>query len=406
MKHLPLSTKTPSVRKKAPIAKKKTASRTRSVWTRTWHTFFAVLDVIVGAVMIFSGYAGNISPLSEGGLYGVVALSFPIWMAASFLLLAVQLFIYRRGAAVTGAFMLACAGPLLTNCPLNIRFFKPDAPEGWRSFTLMTYNCSNLNFWKQPGHIVGDTLAPNPIVDDIIRHKPDVVALQELHALKQDVSLNITAAQIDSIRRIYPHIVCSGKALVLLSRFPVEPIHLDFTPHGVGGDMSAYAISVYGRRVALFNVHLQSIGLSHADKSLYTDLTSLKTSEGLRSDLHGVKSQLLSKLSAANVARARECRQLLRYLSYYGGPDAIVCGDFNDGPGCYSIRELEGFRMKSVYPEIGFGPMITFNDNRFYFCIDHVLYRGDMKPLDITKGRMKWSDHYPLTVKFAIKPGA
>lgn len=404
MKHLQLSKDIPSRGKKTSGTKKKPESHAKSVWTRIWHTFFVVLDVLAGAAMVFSGYAGNISPLSEGGIYGVIALSFPIWMAASFLLLVIQLFIFRRGAIVTGAFMLACAGPLLTNCPLNVRIFKPEPPEGWKSFTLMTYNCSNLNFWKIPGHVVGDTLAPNPIVDDIIRRKPDIVVLQELYALKQDKQSNITSVQMDSIQRIYPHLVCSGHALVLLSKFPVEPIHLDFKPRGVGGDMAAFSLEIYGRRVALFNVHLQSIGLSKADKSLYTDLTKLKTSDNLRSDLHGVKSQLLSKLSAANVARARECRQLLRYLSHYGGPDAIVCGDFNDGPGCYAIRELEDCKMKSVYPEIGFGPMITYNDNRFYFCIDHVLYRGDMKPLDITKGRKKWSDHYPLTVKFAIKP--
>ena len=51
----------------------------------------------------------------------------------------------------------------------------------------------------------------------------------------------------------------------------------------------------------------------------------------------------------------------------------------------------------------GFGPMITYNARHLYFCIDHVLYRGALTPLYISKGTIKTSDHYPLTVDFAVR---
>ena len=87
----------------------------------------------------------------------------------------------------------------------------------------------------------------------------------------------------------------------------------------------------------------------------------------------------------------------MQWLRLYGGPDVIICGDFNDVPGCHAIRTFADAGFHSVYPSIGFGPMITYNARHLYFCIDHVLYRGALTPLYISKGTLKTSDHYPLT---------
>lgn len=60
--------------------------------------------------------------------------------------------------------------------------------------------------------------------------------------------------------------------------------------------------------------------------------------------------------------------------------------------------------MKDAYVECGFGPLITYHANRFYFKIDQIFYSGNM--LDAVKIKCvknPSSDHYPLLVDFVWK---
>jgi endonuclease/exonuclease/phosphatase (EEP) superfamily protein YafD len=110
------------------------------------------------------------------------------------------------------------------------------------------------------------------------------------------------------------------------------------------------------------------------------------------------------KLAAANLVRTEQVDTLIAGIHSIGGPNVIVCGDFNDVPGCTSLRNLTSISgLKQVYPEVCCGPTYTFNTNRFYFRIDHVLYRGDLKPVEMVRGDIRCSDHYPLLTTFLLE---
>ena len=80
-----------------------------------------------------------------------------------------------------------------------------------------------------------------------------------------------------------------------------------------------------------------------------------------------------------------------------------MAGDFNDIQGSYALRTILGDGdMHDAYAENAFGPTITYHGNRFYFRIDHVLYRGDMEAVDIERGDTPSSDHYPLLTTFVM----
>ncbi len=353
-------------------------------------------DVLAASALILCGYAGNISPLKYGGAWGVLHLAFPGVLAIVALMLIVQLFTCRRGAAVLACGMVLSGGPLLTYFPLNIHFGDRQPSPGDSTFTLMSYNVANL-IDQRP--ITEQPMGYNAIVSQILSHDADIVCLSESRYLSVSERLNITPVQYDSLQRRYPHIILSGRAQCTLSKYPIQPLHtsMDSTVFGAA-DVGMYRVTLPGGKLlTLFNVHLQSLGLRESDKNLYVDLTELKTE-----DLGQIRRDLLGKVSAANVQRARQTQILLGLIRHYGGPNVIVCGDFNDVPGSYPVRSFADAGFQSVYPKIGFGPIITFNADRFYFCIDHVLYRGDLVPLNIHKGTEKCSDHYPLTVRFEV----
>lgn len=359
---------------------------------------------IAGVIMLFvntlsicalalTGYAGYVSPLSHSGLWGVLPLAFTPLLLWCVFILCIDLFWFRRCAAVMVLGMAACYNPIRANCPLHL--FSPSVPAGTETFTLMSYN---VHGW---GMVDGLPYTQNPMLDYILAKDADVVCLQEAYGLRQYRWSRITAAQIDSINARYPYIFVGGKGMQsIYSKYPLTPIHLDATKKNfAAGVLAAYRMTLpSGRLVSIFNVHLASIGLKDEDKEMYERLTELKTEP-----LHDVRVQLIDKLSAASRRRARQVQQLMRWIRLYGGPDCIVAGDFNDVPDCYSITSLADCGFADVYGRVGFGPMITYNSNRFYFCIDHILSRGDLKPLWLKKGRLRGSDHYPIMTEFAVE---
>ena len=148
--------------------------------------------------------------------------------------------------------------------------------------------------------------------------------------------------------------------------------------------------------ITLFNVHLRSLRFNQDDRDAYLEFTDINSSN--YTDLSRLLP-LRDKLYNAARHRARQANIIRAYLDQAGG-NAIVCGDFNDVPNCYAIRTISGDSMNDAYAENAFGPTITFNANRFYFRIDHVLYSGSLKAVDIERGDIPSSDHYPLLTTF------
>ncbi len=355
---------------------------------------FLIIDVLAGAAMTVSAYSGMISPLKHGGVWGIVGLMFPILLGLVVFLALIQLFWNKLGSLFLAVFMVFSGGPIITYCPLNIG--SRSAQDDAFTFTLLEYNVANFDDQRPEEERPQDS---NAILTYIINTNADIVCLSEATIFVPNERNHINQAQIDSLHALYPYIMVYKGAQMTFSRFPLEPIHLDITGDGYNNvNVGAYRVTLPdGRLFTLVNAHLQSIGLQMSDKDLYLDLTEMKPS-----DFDIIKAQLLTKLAYANVLRARQVQCILQMVRHSGGPNVIVCGDFNDIQDSYAIRSFEDAGFHSVYPEVGFGPMITFNANRFYFCIDHILYRGDFRPLWLRKGTTKASDHYPLLTEFEL----
>lgn len=365
----------------------------RSAWRAAGHTVILILDVILIAALALTGYAGNVSPLQHGGVWGVLPLCFMPVLIACLLFFLLQLFIYRTGAVVILGGCLLSAGPILDNCPLHVT--TPEIPEGAESFTLMSYNVHN--FGLDNGSANPDT-ANNPQVDYIIEQNADIVCLQEAAEIGR-YSTRLSWSQRERLFKAYPEVCANGTELVVLSKYPLKSIHLDDGSNNFGeGHVACYHITLpSGRILTLFNVHLESYKLLEEDRNVYMELTELK-----RQKPRVVKTQLFDKAAESAVIRAQQARQLMRYIRLYGGPDAVLTGDFNDVPGCYTIRTLEEAGFRDAYPAVGFGPLITFNSTRLYFCIDHTMYRGALTPVSLKRGHTRASDHYPLVSEFYI----
>lgn len=263
-------------------------------------------------------------------------------------------------------------------------------------FTVMSYNVFGLvdQTNNYPGGI-------NPTLSYILQNDADIVCLQELEALHSNKTLHITPAQLDSLHSQYPYVFIGSHAQAIFSKFPVEPIQIGFKYSGESGsaDMACFRTEIRGHKITIFNIHLQSFDLVKSDREMFARLKHLKGSED---EIAMMKNHLINKIREAGPQRVSDTEELIRYIKKFGGPNVIVCGDFNDVPGSYPLRMLAEEHLKEVYPEVGFGPMITYNAGGFNFRIDHILYRGEIKPLKMSRGRVRSSDHYPVIATFEI----
>ena len=58
---------------------------------------------------------------------------------------------------------------------------------------------------------------------------------------------------------------------------------------------------------------------------------------------------------------------------------------------------------KPAYAASGRGVGVTYNENFFWFRIDNILHSANMKPINCTVDKVRYSDHYPLWCYLQLK---
>ena len=360
-----------------------------------------IANIFVGIMTLLSGYSGIIDP-SISVIPAILTMTFPWWLRASIALLAVSLFVKRKIFLFQLLVLLASISPILNYCPLNFTHHSAEDYPQDKTFTLMSYNVFSLidtqrdstfyksNVWREALE-AGEV---NPTISYILRQNPDLLTLQELSRIGEIKSRLFTWAQVDSLIEKLPYDTLCPMGGVL-SRYPLTPIELR-QPFSERQSYCGGIADIQGHPTLVISVHLQSIQLLPDDRRLYNDLTEGEGEHNIRE----VKQQLLSKLSNAFRKRAVEARLLREQIDSLNVENVIIAGDFNDINGCYAMREICGNDFRNAFDEAGFGPVITYNADRFYFHIDHILYRGKMKAVEFRRGDCPNSDHYPVMATF------
>lgn len=349
-------------------------------------------NVALAMLIIFSAYGGAIDP-TECVLAALAAMALPLLLIASILTLIIDLIFWRKAAIAIAAAWIAALPPILEFAPLNIPSPPLSPQQQERTVTFMTYNV--LHFWDFRGE--QKELTSNLTIDRILQEDPDIVSLQECEMMKEWPLWHITSHQLKELARRYPfRAVGVAEQFTLLSKYPFTVDRIQIPPH-LRKNVSFYRISINGSVLHLANCHLQSIGLSPDDKQFYAEILSKapETSDQLKDEVDAVKSRIISKLRDAFVERKHQALYIRSVVDSIGG-NWIVAGDFNDVPACYALRTIKGDDMIDIYARTALGPRITFHDKLFYFRIDHMLCKGNFRPIAIRRPRIPSSDHYPL----------
>ena len=378
---------------------------------KTLEISLVCLNAAICLLTLGAAYGGMVNP-EVTSLPAMLTLTLPLWLISTPLLLLLDVFTpWKKLAAIPAVTMFLCAGPAWDYCPLRLsapsKGTDSVSAEPQRTFTVLTYNTLGFRYYKPSAE--PDSLTPQEryrqlaenrfssrTLSYMLDYRPDVALLQEAPPRGIQVGANINQQQTDSLNMLYPNYTYSESECVI-SSLPMKPVTLR-QPEETGANFAAAEIDVHGTKTLFISVHLQSFQLSEDDKRLYNNLTHVNT----KKEISAVRHQLLSKLADAFRARGRQARLLCNQIDSLGYTNVIVGGDFNDVSDCYTIRQLEKLGFRTVFSSFGSGPSPTYHGNRFYFHIDHILYRGEMSATGYKRGNVKLSDHYPVLATFTL----
>lgn len=348
-----------------------------------------IISAIIFLLTIVASVGGKISPHIWAVPSGLV-LFFPYLYIATFIIGVYWLCRVKVIPSIVAVIVLVVCFPAAhTAVPLH---FKKDA-TGKNTFTLLTYNVLG---YADRQH---DSLDYSRTLAYIIEKDADIVCIQESYGLPQGKKNSTLAMQTDSLRSRYPFIFTSGRsAITWLSKYPAV---MGTVPDSLKHFASLCSVKIDGTKVDLIGVHLSSYCLSDEEREVVTDIRGIRSAKESISEF---RHSIWHKLGVAFKARATDAVQLRDFIDTgHISTDAIICGDFNDVPLSWTYRKIIGSDFHDAYTDTGFGPIITYNAHLFYFHIDQILYRGSLKPLNIEKGKLKSSDHYPLLSTFSIE---
>ena len=346
-----------------------------------------IINLCMVVLLLICAYSPYIDPVAHP-VVSCAGLAFPAFLIVNLLFFIFWLVVYRKYALLSLLGFIGSAGAVRTYMPVNL--FASDVPEG--AIKVLSYN--TMAFEMDRPHTKDN---PNPVLEYLGNSNADIICLQEYI-----VGGRLKKKDVDYALRDYPYKhyykVSGSNGLGCYSRFPIlsaQPVEYASRNNG----SVAYTIDVKGDTLLVINNHLESNKLTERDKEVYRDMMKdpdkTKVSQGSR--------LLMGKLAEASAIRAPQADSIARLIADYKGGGVIVCGDFNDSPISYAHRVI-GEQLDDAFVQSGNGLGISYNQNHFYFRIDHILLSKNLKSYRCTvDNTIKSSDHYPIWCYVAKK---
>jgi Metal-dependent hydrolase len=284
--------------------------------------------------------------------------------------------------------ILICINPILRYTPFNSK--SENVPKE-NTIKVLTYN---IMFFAFQDHTKEK---PNPIIEYIIKSDADIVCLQEFQASKSEQNLNLN--KIKKALSIYPysHIefyaddASNKMGIAVFSKYKIlKSRKIEYKSEGNGSTI--HELKINDKTLTLVNNHLESFKLTMEDRSNYTKFIQKPGTDAF-GDLRG---SINNKIGPALMKRAKQAQIIRKEINNIESDYTIVCGDFNDTPISYVLRTIQGEDLKDAFVESGFGFGNTYNQNFFWFRIDHILYSPNMEAINCTVDKVEYSDHYPV----------
>lgn len=345
--------------------------------------FFVTANILSAILFIIAAYSDYISP-SRGLVFPYLGLVFPFICLINVFFLAYWIALRKWKFLLIGLVaFLVCWQSVRSYFPFHFR--KEIKTE--EMIKVLTYNVMAFATKDNTPE------SPNPILQYIANSDADIVCMQEYYTFKS--SKRLTQEKIEKALGMYPYrkvidLQGAGWGVAVYSKFPITRSRLIRYKSKTNGS-SIHELDINGKKLTLINNHLESFKLTMEDKTRYSDFLKGMGPE----TFDNLRGTIQQKLGPAYLARAKQAEVVAREIANAKTDYILVCGDFNDTPISYAHRTILG-PLKDAFAESGRGPGITYNQNYFWFRIDHIMHSRNMEAFNCTVDKVRYSDHYPV----------
>lgn len=140
--------------------------------------------------------------------------------------------------------------------------------------------------------------------------------------------------------------------------------------------------------IRVFNVHLQSLKFSKANRS-YLDNASLNSDSNITES-----KSIISKIKTGFIKRSIQANFIKDEINHSPYP-VIVCGDFNDVPNSYAYETI-GKGLQNAFVEKGSGIARTFTAISPTLRIDNIFADKNFTITQFARVKKLLSDHFPI----------
>ncbi len=356
----------------------------KKIFTNIIKYLFVTANIIAALLLIIAAYSDRIPP-DKSMIFSYLGLAFPYFCLLNIVFIVYWMFLKEWRFLLIGAItLIICWQPVRSYFPLH---FRTDPLPTENVIKVLTYNVMGFGYKDHTEE------SPNEIIQFIAESNADIVCMQEYFVSR--AKNKISKEKLNKALSMYPYhsvIQLQGKSwgIAVYSKFPISKsrkIKYDSNNNG----SSIHEIDINGKTLTLINNHLESFKLTMEDKSRYADFI-----KGIGSDtFEGLKGTIQQKLGPAFRIRAEQARAIAEEIKSIRTDYTLVCGDFNDTPISYAHHTIKG-PLLDAFAESGRGLGVTYNQNFFWFRIDHILHSSNMQSMNCTVGKVKYSDHYPM----------
>ena len=339
------------------------------------------INAIAALLLFLSAYSPSIDPHAHP-VISSMGLFVPFFLLVNVFFLIFWAIVYRRFILFPLLVFILCWGSIRTYFPIN--GWGEDAPE--EAIKIVSYN--TRAFAEKKSHTKEK---PNEVLAYLQHSDADIICLQEFIFGGKLKKKDIDYALRDYRYKHYLPLAKGLNGLGCYSRYPI----LSATPilyKGTRNGSVAYRIKVGNDTLLVINNHLESNKILKSDVETYQEMMDAPSKQNL---LTGVR-KLWGKVAKATSVRAKQADVLVETLRNSKEKSVVLCGDFNDTPISYTHQVLCD-ELQDAFVETGNGLGVSYNKDRLYVRIDHILVSKNLKVYDCTvDNSIQASDHYPV----------
>ncbi len=348
----------------------------------------------LGALLLASGVLVYIPP-SILGYFAYVGFIFPVLFVLNFLSFLYWAIQWRTR-------MLLPLTVLVFMLPLWNKTFQ----MGWQltpsrlghaqELTILSYNVRMFDVFdwsKIPGN-------SKRIFEFIKQKDADVICIQEFYATKNSGTYSEETINESFKKYKYRQIYYDAGegvrefGMAVYSKYPIVSKEFLRFPNTSNSSV-VVDIMVKGKRVRIFNNHLESIRLTQENINFLDSINY----QSKKSAKRGVK-EITTKLTGAFACRSNQADRIAS-LSEHSPYPVFMCGDFNDTPVSYVYHTMKG-HLQDSFVENGSGFGGTYHGLPVPFRIDFLFHSSSIINLKYQEFKVPYSDHYPIYGKFLL----